>query len=895
MKLNNLLHKGILFGVVLLFIGASVVSSKSVNLHTKSLSNVNNIIIIDEAKIDAALTKSQNKLDAGISVLQSKNNILSIINPDNNPPEFDRAYNEYTFKASLPILSSKEIKASDDNMYLSYSFDDCRFLAEPGKPMLPYQSYKVAVHSDAKNITVTVLDSTETEENLLHHIYPAEIPVSNENEELGYTYIKNGFFMYEDFYANYNDFYPGTKVEIAEFGNLRGFCYIDINVYMLQYRPVDKVLKIIEEIDIQVIWNSEKEETSREVKESFEGIFKNVLGYTQKRAPSGFTPQSNKISYPTDLADPANQADYLIIAAERFYASSHLKDLAHHRATYSNYNVAVVETSDIYAAVGDTIAFDPQLIGNGQDLEIKSFIKYAYDNWDNGAQSLQFILLVGDPDDQLVTYYLPVHFHEQNQIATDYWYSCINDDNEDEYIDDDDLVADLFIGRFSVRTTQHLSTVVHKTINYELYPPIYPKQEWGSRTLLTSGFEDSFGYMPTIRKNYLTPDRTESNEVYAYTYLDYQLAIADMKSQIDIGHAILAHSGHGWPYGWQIGSAGNVFNTGDVNDLNNGVMLPVVFSLSCSTGKFDAENQCLAEVFVQKPNKGSIAFIGSSRVSMTTSNEELLDAIMNSIFQNDNYILGSSILEAKLALNGVSVSRYNRVLYNLIGDPALNMSQTLTESHKPELSCSFLGYTIEEQNITFYTMIKNSGLSDANEILVELLDAHPKQGGMPIEDATRYADIPGQTEVILDITLTLQPEWDGNIFYLLVDRLEQTDEIDESNNLSPPLGFYINPLKIAPILNFIGDKTGYTRNLLEFMISARDKDSEEVVFFALGLPDGANLVNNGNKTATFYWTPTSTQEGEYDVTFFVGDGIQIDSETITIYVRNKELFYVADS
>ncbi|NUQ62708.1 MAG: tandem-95 repeat protein, partial [Pirellulales bacterium] len=64
--------------------------------------------------------------------------------------------------------------------------------------------------------------------------------------------------------------------------------------------------------------------------------------------------------------------------------------------------------------------------------------------------------------------------------------------------------------------------------------------------------------------------------------------------------------------------------------------------------------------------------------------------------------------------------------------------------------------------------------------------------------------------------------------------------------------------------------------------SATDGDSDPLTYWATGLPDGATF---DTATRTFAWTPTEGQDGSYTVTFSAGDGLAIDSESITLSVN----------
>jgi hypothetical protein len=88
-------------------------------------------------------------------------------------------------------------------------------------------------------------------------------------------------------------------------------------------------------------------------------------------------------------------------------------------------------------------------------------------------------------------------------------------------------------------------------------------------------------------------------------------------------------------------------------------------------------------------------------------------------------------------------------------------------------------------------------------------------------------------------------------------------------------------LSHKPILAPIGDNFLAENENLSFTVSATDPDYDNLDYLAFNLPSGA-LFDTG--TQVFDWTPIPGQTGQYFVTFYVSDGIEVDSETVTITV-----------
>jgi len=99
-------------------------------------------------------------------------------------------------------------------------------------------------------------------------------------------------------------------------------------------------------------------------------------------------------------------------------------------------------------------------------------------------------------------------------------------------------------------------------------------------------------------------------------------------------------------------------------------------------------------------------------------------------------------------------------------------------------------------------------------------------------------------------------------------------------------GWNATGINRAPVLNAIGNQDVEWGQLLEFIISATDLDSADVLTYSCsGLPAGAVF---DAAAGTFSWSPGVDDEGDYQVTFFVADNGSpqgSDQETITISVN----------
>lgn len=107
---------------------------------------------------------------------------------------------------------------------------------------------------------------------------------------------------------------------------------------------------------------------------------------------------------------------------------------------------------------------------------------------------------------------------------------------------------------------------------------------------------------------------------------------------------------------------------------------------------------------------------------------------------------------------------------------------------------------------------------------------------------------------------------------------------DTDNNIDSQVFWIFIAKNSPPILDNIGTKYGNAGQPLTFTITATDPDTgDHLTFIASNLPQGADFLDNGNKTGTFTWTnpPAGTYNGAH---FEVSDGALTDSEDISIVI-----------
>ncbi len=174
-----------------------------------------------------------------------------------------------------------------------------------------------------------------------------------------------------------------------------------------------------------------------------------------------------------------------------------------------------------------------------------------------------------------------------------------------------DLYPDLIIGRFSANNPDDVTVQVDKAINYE--KNVTATTDW-YHSCLGIGSDQGQGngddgemdktHIGIIIHDKLLPfTYTDSTGVYDPSGNAQQIANA-----VNEGISIINYCGHGSHTSW--GTTG--FSNSNINQLQNGNMLPFVFSVACVNGEFHTGGDCFAEAWLKKANGGAVAFIGST-------------------------------------------------------------------------------------------------------------------------------------------------------------------------------------------------------------------------------------------------------------------------------------------
>ena len=349
----------------------------------------------------------------------------------------------------------------------------------------------------------------------------------------------------------------------------------------------------------------------------------------------------------TDIT--SGSADYLMIAHPDF-----VNDLAplvsFHEA--QGLTVQVVDVMDIY----------DQFNGGVVDAwAIKEYIKYAAQN-----MGIEYVLLVGGDSYDYHNYlgtgaysFIPTIYMRTGDIVkfapTDPFYADI----------DNDLVPDLKLGRFPVRTSQELGYVIQKTITYQGI-------SYGETAILAADATDGL-----VSFSHVSDQLAEQLSTWQVTnaYLD-DMPVADaqtlIEDNINNGVALVNFFGHSSLTSW---SPLGLFQASDAALLNNINLPTVVAQWGCWNTYYVApQYNTMGHQFMMAGEQGAAAVLGASTLTNATHEQWLGELVLARLAQPGT-TLGEAITLAKADLSAQNPGLIDvQMGYSLLGDPALAMS-----------------------------------------------------------------------------------------------------------------------------------------------------------------------------------------------------------------------------
>jgi hypothetical protein len=447
--------------------------------------------------------------------------------------------------------------------------------------------------------------------------------------------------------------------------------------------------------------------------------------YCAASSSKGFLLPANmkKVSF-SDLKNPSNSADYVIIAYEKFLESAN--SLAEFRRNKHSFLTKVVNVEHIY---------DEFNYGIASPVAIKEFIKFTYNNW---ATVPSFIVMFGDASwDYKKKGYVSIFetfVPSYDYPASDNWFVSLDGE--------EDILPDMYLGRIPVATEEQAENYVQKVMDYESAV----NNLWNKRILLINGglneYEQNLFHENTryVVNNITSPPPSGMKDIIinktSTDMIDFSFRDEIIKI-IDDGVLMINSAGHAALQTYDV-------DFGKASDLNNYKKYPFMLSMSCNTAQFaDPSVFTLSEDYLLANDKGAIGYFGTTGWGYIQLDNILQQWIFSRAFIDTVRMLGIMSTDSKYHLWQVMGSKFRQETINTInqytfmGDPCIGLA--LPKKTDPTVVSENIKFSNDFPNemdgrININVMINNYGLYLPDSVRVSIYDDYEGVGIFPIKE-----------------------------------------------------------------------------------------------------------------------------------------------------------------
>jgi len=262
-----------------------------------------------------------------------------------------------------------------------------------GYPEVPMITCLVAVPD---SVTPSLEFSTSSER--LHSVgpvYPAPAQVLSHERTVA---IVDSFVMDSTAYAS-TTFWPAVRARIIGETRICDQRLLKVQVFPALYRAADSLLSTVFSVSVSVSYDSSEAVWSNIGLGAFQRVAEDgpIVGYHSIEQSTAPVPDYFGVVDPYNGPQPpgSRMPDYVIICASGLYGdcSDAIDDLAEHRVSTNQFDVATVLTDDIF----DDFGSGNQTLTDGM---LRDFTEHMWENWPGAAtRKPSCLLLIGDHED----------------------------------------------------------------------------------------------------------------------------------------------------------------------------------------------------------------------------------------------------------------------------------------------------------------------------------------------------------------------------------------------------------------------------------------------------------------------------------------------------------------
>lgn len=573
----------------------------------------------------------------------------------------------YTYNFEVPQLNQNE------DGYTKIVYKNCLNFGEEGYPSIPYLGVNVLLPQgkEIKNISVVSISYYSLQENI--KIIPAsrQFPLSEIIHD--YKVIPN-----EKIYSSLLP-YPEKIFDNISTHFLSGHSIGSFTICPANYIPAKDQVEFIKQITIKI--NSKTTDKALESKK----FLKKSMSI-KKRINSIVENPGDLKNYIYPIFKNTDEYDILLITNNILLAA--FNDYMKFKES-TGFAVKTVVTEDIYT----------QYSGQDNQEKIRNCIIDNYENY-----GISYVILGGDADagDSLQNIVPHRGFYALNEldIPADMYYACLdgtwNDDGDNKWGEpgEDDLYAELSIGRICVDNDIEIQNFTNKLFMYQNHPVVediekalmigeylWPETYGGTYKDEVALGSSNHGYSTVGVSENITVSRL-------YEILNSWSKTKVFKQFNNTGVNLLNHLGHSnVNYNMKMNNA----DITTENFQNDGITrgYAIGYSQGCYNGAFDNRNDggiYISDCFSEKITTietAEVACIGNSRYGWgsqgsTNGASQYLDRqFYDAIFGEGFTIIGQANGDSKEDnveyINASEYIRWSAYELNVFGDPSMDI------------------------------------------------------------------------------------------------------------------------------------------------------------------------------------------------------------------------------
>ena len=427
---------------------------------------------------------------------------------------------------------------------------------DEGAPQIPVVNQLIAVPFGATpSIRVTSYSTVDydLEEYGIHRLSPRQPNVRKSDDTP---------FVYNEAAYQTRGLRSEPLARVSVDGTMRGVQVGRMSIEPVSYDPVNNKIRVFNDIKVEVVFEGAD---ARATEDMLVRTYSPYFDVLYKQLFNGRAIRGIYEDHPDLWQAPVK----MLVIANRMFENC-IQDW-----------VAWKTMKGIYVDVNYT-----DNIGTSADA-IKSFIqnKYAQD-------APTFLIIMGDKDQVAPS----VASASKTNCVADLYYSSV----------DGDEFVDMYHSRISAETTEQMTAILNKALEYEQYT--MPDPSYLNNVLLIAGADSGWGVTvgrPTIwyATNYYYNAEHGFDNVYEFSHGDYTNCYAPLSSGVGFAN----YTAHGSKTSW----ADPEFNVNNVQNLTNEHKYFLAIGNCCQSGDWGYSTTCFGEAMVRAENKGAYAYIGS--------------------------------------------------------------------------------------------------------------------------------------------------------------------------------------------------------------------------------------------------------------------------------------------